>query len=328
MREDRRDAARARRAAAPRAAAHSYPHCWRHKTPVIFRATPQWFISMEQGGAARGALRDIGKVQWTPDWGEQRIAGMIERPSRLVHLAPAHLGRADRAVRAPRAGELHPRTPEIIEQVADRVERAASMRGSTLDPRELLGEEAARYDKVTDIMDVWADSGVSHECVARRGRGRGAGRPVPRGLGPASRLVPQLAADLRSAECARALQGRAHPRLHGRREGPQDVQVARQRDRAAEGHETSAPTCCACGSRRPTTPTRCRLGRDPQAHVGFVPPHPQHRALPARQPRRLRSGARRGAGRTDGGARPLGAAPRARAAGGDRRGLPRATSST
>ena len=61
---------------------HSYPHCWRHKTPVIFRATPQWFISMEREGLRQHALRDIKKVQWTPDWGEQRITGMIEnRPT-------------------------------------------------------------------------------------------------------------------------------------------------------------------------------------------------------------------------------------------------------
>ena len=89
---------------------HSYPHCWRHKTPVIFRATPQWFISMEQEGLREDALRDIKKVQWTPAWGEQRIAGMIAEPSRLVHLAPAHLGRAARAVRAPqtrRAASAH-----------------------------------------------------------------------------------------------------------------------------------------------------------------------------------------------------------------------------
>ena len=56
---------------------HSYPHCWRHKTPVIFRATPQWFISMEQAGLRAAALAEIGKVEWTPGWGEQRIYSMI-----------------------------------------------------------------------------------------------------------------------------------------------------------------------------------------------------------------------------------------------------------
>src|SRR5580698_8464856 len=60
---------------------HSYPHCWRHHSPVVFRTTPQWFISMDQMGLRANALRDIHKVKWTPAWGEQRISGMIaDRP--------------------------------------------------------------------------------------------------------------------------------------------------------------------------------------------------------------------------------------------------------
>jgi isoleucyl-tRNA synthetase len=81
---------------------HSYPHCWRHKTPVAFRATPQWFISMEKAGLRDDALalNRIGREGgWFPDWGEVRIAGMIANRPGLVHLAPAHLGRADRLVR-------------------------------------------------------------------------------------------------------------------------------------------------------------------------------------------------------------------------------------
>ena len=98
---------------------HSYPHCWRHKTPVIFRATPQWFISMDQKGLRAHALRDIKDVQWTPAWGEQRIAGMIaERPDWCIS--------RQRTWGVPIAlfvhkhtGELHPRTAELIEAVAD-----------------------------------------------------------------------------------------------------------------------------------------------------------------------------------------------------------------
>ncbi len=78
---------------------HSYPHCWRHKTPVIFRATPQWFISMEQAGLRKGALDAISHVDWMPAWGEQRISSMIAEPPRLVRVAAAHLGSAHPLVR-------------------------------------------------------------------------------------------------------------------------------------------------------------------------------------------------------------------------------------
>ena len=144
---------------------HSYPHCWRHKTPVIFRATPQWFISMEQGGLRAKALQEIRKVRWVPGWGEQRIAGMVEtRPDWCIS--------RQRAWGVPLAlfvhkttGESHPRTPELLEQVADRVEDAGIEAWFDLDPRELLGDEADDYEKSDDVMDVWLDSGVVHHCL-------------------------------------------------------------------------------------------------------------------------------------------------------------------
>jgi isoleucyl-tRNA synthetase len=97
---------------------HSYPHCWRHKTPVIFRATPQWFISMEQAGLRKAALEAIAHVDWMPAWGEQRISGMIAgRPDWCVSRqrtwgVPIPLF-VDKV-----SGELHPRTAELIEAVA------------------------------------------------------------------------------------------------------------------------------------------------------------------------------------------------------------------
>jgi isoleucyl-tRNA synthetase len=144
---------------------HSYPHCWRHKTPVIFRATPQWFISMEREGLRQHALRDIKRVQWTPDWGEQRITGMIEnRPDWCISRQRTWGVPIPLFVDAQTA-ELHPRTQQLIEQVAARVERDGIEAWFSLDPAELLGAEADRYEKVKDVMDVWADSGLSFECV-------------------------------------------------------------------------------------------------------------------------------------------------------------------
>ncbi len=145
---------------------HAYPHCWRHKTPVIFRATPQWFISMDQAGLRKGALEAITHVDWMPSWGEQRISGMIA-------------GRPDWCVSRQRTwgvpiplfvhketGELHPRTQELIAQVAERVEQHGIDAWFDLDPVELLGSDAANYDKASDVLDVWFDSGVAHHSVA------------------------------------------------------------------------------------------------------------------------------------------------------------------
>ncbi|HEY6457697.1 MAG TPA: isoleucine--tRNA ligase [Steroidobacteraceae bacterium] len=145
---------------------HSYPHCWRHHSPVVFRTTPQWFISMDRGDLRANALRDIHEVKWTPAWGEQRISGMIaDRPDWCIS--------RQRTWGVPLAlfvhkisGELHPRTPELIEAVAVRVAREGVEAWFALDPAELLGAEAAAYEKLKDVMDVWADSGVSFDFMA------------------------------------------------------------------------------------------------------------------------------------------------------------------
>jgi isoleucyl-tRNA synthetase len=147
---------------------HSYPHCWRHKTPVIFRTTPQWFISMDKEGLRARTLKDIEtKVQWTPDWGGQRIHGMIEsRPDWCISRQRTWGVPIPLFVHK-QSGELHPRTSELIEQVAVRVETGGIDAWFALDPAELLGPEVEHYDKVTDVMDVWADSGFSFECVGK-----------------------------------------------------------------------------------------------------------------------------------------------------------------
>ncbi len=144
---------------------HSYPHCWRHKTPVIFRATPQWFISMEKAGLRAGALREIAKVKWMPAWGETRISSMIaNRPDWCISRQrmwgvpiPLFIHRI--------SGELHPDSVQLVERVAQLVEQQGIDAWFELDIAQLLGADAAAYEKVSDIMDVWFDSGVVHHCV-------------------------------------------------------------------------------------------------------------------------------------------------------------------
>ena len=144
---------------------HSYPHCWRHKTPVIFRATPQWFISMDAAGLRTKALESIGAVEWVPDWGEGRIEGMVEgRPDWCISRQRSWGVPIALFVRKD-TDEPHPDSVALLEKVAQRVERDSIDAWWDLDPAELLGEEADEYVKVEDIMDVWVDSGLMHHCV-------------------------------------------------------------------------------------------------------------------------------------------------------------------
>ena len=152
---------------------HSYPHCWRHKTPVIFRATPQWFIGMDQNGLRTQALTEIKQVHWTPGWGEQRIEGMVaNRPDWCVSRQRTW-GVPIALFVHKHSGELHPRTAELLEQVAQRVEKDGVDAWFDMHAAELLGTDAARYEKVTDILDVWFDSGVVHYCVGEKRLGIG-----------------------------------------------------------------------------------------------------------------------------------------------------------
>ncbi len=144
---------------------HSYPHCWRHKTPIIFRATPQWFIAMNKNHLREQALSEVKRVAWIPEWGQARIESMID-------------GRPDWCISRQRTWgvpityfihketrELHPRTAELIEQIAKRIEVKGIEAWFELEKEELLGAEAADYEKSTDTLDVWFDSGVTHACV-------------------------------------------------------------------------------------------------------------------------------------------------------------------
>lgn len=144
---------------------HSYPHCWRHKTPIIFRATPQWFISMDNNHLRENALKAIDNVQWLPAWGQQRIRGMVaDRPDWCISRQRTW-GVPITVFVNKLSGELHPETLRLIEDVAVRVEEKGIDAWFELDTRELMGKETEEYDKVMDTLDVWFDSGVTHAAV-------------------------------------------------------------------------------------------------------------------------------------------------------------------
>ncbi len=149
---------------------HSYPHCWRHKTPLIFRATPQWFISMDQNALRAQLLAQIAQVDWIPSWGEARITAMVnDRPDwcisrQRVWGTPMCLF-VHKTTQA-----LHPNTVELMREVANRIEKNGIEAWFELNPQELLGDEACDYEPVFDTLDVWFDSGVSHAAVLGFGR--------------------------------------------------------------------------------------------------------------------------------------------------------------
>lgn len=151
---------------------HSYMHCWRHKTPLIYRATAQWFVGMDRVVADGSTLRQkalagIGQTRFYPAWGQARLDAMIAgRPDWCISRqrnwgVPLALF-VDRS-----SGELHPQTLELMEEVARRVEQKGIEAWFELDAAELLGEQAAAYEKVSDTLDVWFDSGTTHWHVLR-----------------------------------------------------------------------------------------------------------------------------------------------------------------
>lgn len=144
---------------------HSYPHCWRTKTPLIFRATPQWFISMHQNGLLDACKKAVNKVEWVPDWGKARIDGMLEASPDWCISRQRTWGVPIALFVHKDTQELHPRTAELVEAVAKKVEASGMDAWFELDAAEVLGAEAAQYEKVTDTLDVWFDSGVTHFSV-------------------------------------------------------------------------------------------------------------------------------------------------------------------
>ena len=154
---------------------HSYMHCWRHKTPIIYRATSQWFVGMDRQPAEGRTLREtalsaVEATKFFPDWGQARLHAMIaNRPDWCVS-RQRNWGVPIPFFLHKETGELHPRTPELLEQVAQRVEKEGIDAWFKLDAAELLGQGehgAAHYDKMRDTLDVWFDSGTTHRTVLR-----------------------------------------------------------------------------------------------------------------------------------------------------------------
>jgi len=144
---------------------HSYPHCWRHKSPTAFRVTPQWFIDMDKAGLRASALESIRHIRWVPSWGEERITGMIE-------------GRPDWCISRQRTWgvpitlfvhreteEIHPQTDVLMYKAADLIEARGIDCWYEDDIYQQLDVDESEYMQVKDILDVWFDSGVSHRCV-------------------------------------------------------------------------------------------------------------------------------------------------------------------
>lgn len=146
---------------------HSFPHCWRTKTPLIFRATPQWFVSMTKNNLLQRCQQELDNVSWLPSWGKARITSMLGNSPDWCVSRQRTWGVPIPLFVHKETQELHPDSNALIEQIALRIEKEGIQAWFDLEPSDVLGEEAADYSKVSDTLDVWFDSGVTHESVVR-----------------------------------------------------------------------------------------------------------------------------------------------------------------
>ena len=149
---------------------HSFPHCWRTKTPLIYRATPQWFVSMTKNQLMGDVKQAVKGVKWVPEWGQARIEAMLDSSPDWCISRQRTWGVPIALFVHKDTQDLHPNTSQLIEQVAQKVELEGIDAWFDLDAAELLGDEAEHYSKVTDTLDVWFDSGVTHYAVLNRNK--------------------------------------------------------------------------------------------------------------------------------------------------------------
>ncbi len=147
---------------------HSYPYCWRTKTPIIFRATPQWFVSMEKEHLRSNTLKAIKTVRWVPSWGEARIEGMIaSRPDWCIS-RQRYWGVPITLFVHKETGELHPDTLPLLEKAAGHIEEGGIQAWFDMTIEDFLGKDADQYEKSTDVLDVWFDSGTTYSHVLQQ----------------------------------------------------------------------------------------------------------------------------------------------------------------
>ena len=151
---------------------HSYPHCWRCHKPLIFRATPQWFISMEHNGLRNKALQEIGNTTWTPEWGENRIRAMVEQRPDWCVSRQRNWGVPITVIICQDCDSHEITTMDVIERIAQAVEQGGADVWFSRDLTHFLPEDAScprcggsNFAKESDILDVWFDSGSTHACV-------------------------------------------------------------------------------------------------------------------------------------------------------------------
>jgi len=147
---------------------HSYPHCWRTNTPIIFRATPQWFVSMEKEHLRRDALAAIKTVRWVPGWGEKRIDSMIDQRPDWCISRQRYWGVPIPLFIHKETGELHPDTMEMLELAAQHIEKGGIQAWFDLGIDDFIKQDADFYEKSTDVLDVWFDSGTTYAHVLQK----------------------------------------------------------------------------------------------------------------------------------------------------------------
>lgn len=163
---------------------HSYMHCWRHKTPIVYRATSQWFASMDaipkntSASLRETALKSVDATTFYPAWGKARLHGMIENRPDWTLSRQRQWGVPMAFFLHRETGQLHPRTPELLEEIAKLIEKEGIEAWQKITPYDLLGEEASQYEKNRDTLDVWFDSGITHSTVMRGSHAKELGFPA------------------------------------------------------------------------------------------------------------------------------------------------------
>ncbi|QCI19727.1 MAG: isoleucine--tRNA ligase [Buchnera aphidicola (Brevicoryne brassicae)] len=144
---------------------HNYPHCWRHKNPIIYRATPQWFVKIDYQKLRDKSLEEIKKVFWIPEWGQSRIREMIKKRPDWCVSRQRKWGVPMSIFINKKTREIHPKTFLLMEKIAKKVEIEGIKAWWNIDLKEILGKEYQVYDKILDILDVWFESGNTHTSI-------------------------------------------------------------------------------------------------------------------------------------------------------------------